>query len=275
MITPEQIQDLSKRKRINQDTILREYLQLLFLQNLYSEKLSQKIYFKGGTAIHLLLGSSRFSMDLDFTSEISTTCLGKLIKKIVDRMNLEIPDIKLKSSRKRINHSFSKILSYYPEGKKQPLNIALDFSLREKPVKKNQITVLKTDFPISGLPVISHLHWQEILAEKIRAILIRGKGRDLYDIYYLVMKNIAVDWEMVKEKMKIYPQVNIDKNVDALIRKIEKFEDKELTNDLAQFLLDSERNSLLPILKDELIKELEKEIKKKEQNMEKDLMSQT
>ena len=258
MITPEQIHDLSKRKRINQDTILREYLQLLFLKNLYSEKLSQKIYFKGGTAIHLLLGSSRFSMDLDFSSEIYSDSLGKLLEKIVDRMNLEIPDIKLKSSRKRINHSFSKILSYYPEGKKQPLNIALDFSLREKPVKKNQITVLKTDFPISGLPIILHLHWQEILAEKIRAILIRGKGRDLYDIYYLIMKNFAIDWEMVKEKMKIYPQVNIDKNVDVLIRKIEKFENKELKRDLGQFLPESERNSLLPILKDEIIKELEK-----------------
>ncbi len=260
MITPEQIQDLSKKKRINQDTILREYLQLLFLQNLYSEKLSQKIYFRGGTAIHLLLGSSRFSMDLDFTSEISTTCLEKLIKKIVDRMNLEIPDIRLKSSRKRINHSFSKILSYYPKEKKYPVNIAIDFSLREKPVKKTQITVLKTDFPISGLPVISHLHWQEILAEKIRAILIRGKGRDLYDIYYLVMKNIRqlADWDVVKEKMKIYPEVDIDTNMNTLISRIEKLGNKELKNDLAQFLPDSERNSLLPILKDELIKELEK-----------------
>lgn len=258
MITPEQIQDLSKRKRINQDTILREYLQLLFLKILYIDKLSQKIYFKGGTAIHLLFAGSRYSMDLDFTTEISTTCLGKLIKKIVDRTNLEIPDIKLKSSKKRINHSFSKILSYYPKEKKYPLNIAIDFSLKEKPMKKIQITVLKTDFPISGLPVILHLHWQEILAEKIRAILIRGKGRDLYDIYYLVMKNFAVDWEMVKEKMKVYPQVNIDKNFDVLIRRIEKFENKELKRDLGQFLPESERNSLLPILKDELIKELEK-----------------
>ena len=64
MITKEQIKELSKSKRINQDTILREYLQILFLKILYGEKLSQKIYFKGGTAIHLLLGSSRFSMDL-------------------------------------------------------------------------------------------------------------------------------------------------------------------------------------------------------------------
>ena len=173
-------------------------------------------------------------------------------------MNLEIPDIKLKSSRKRINHSFSKILSYYPEGRKQPLNIALDFSLREKPVKKIQIAVLKTDFPISGLPVISHLHWQEILAEKIRAILIRGKGRDLYDIYYLIMKDITIDWEMVKEKMKIYPEVDIDTNMNTLISRIEKFENKYLKKDLAQFLTESERNSLLPILKDELIRELEK-----------------
>ncbi|MBC8527319.1 MAG: nucleotidyl transferase AbiEii/AbiGii toxin family protein [Candidatus Cloacimonetes bacterium] len=258
MITNDQIQELSKKIGIDQETILREYLQILFLKNIYTEKESGKIFFKGGTAIHLLLGASRFSMDLDFTSLIFSSSLDGLMNRIIKRMNLEAGEIVLKSSKKKINHSYSKILSYYTEARKYPLNISIDFSLREKPVKKIKKTILKTDYPIGGLPIVTHLDWQEILAEKIRAILVREKGRDLYDLYYLILKNIQVDWEIVEEKLKIYPKLKKKFNIGALFSRIEKFENRELKKDLAQFLPESERGALLPILKDELIKELEK-----------------
>lgn len=55
MITPGQIQSLAKTHQIDNFTILREYLQLVFLGHLYSDRKSKHIYFKGGTAIPLLL----------------------------------------------------------------------------------------------------------------------------------------------------------------------------------------------------------------------------
>ena len=256
MISKEQIQKLSRKKQIDQDTILREYFQLVFLKELYKEKGSQKIYFKGGTAIHLLFGAPRFSMDLDFTTELSSSCIRGLLEKIVKRVNLESPDVKLKPSKKKINHSFSKILSYHPKERRYPLNIALDFSLREKPVKEVQKAVLKTEFPISGASVILHLDWQEILAEKVRTVLIRGKGRDLYDLYYLMSKNIPINWELVEKKMQLYPKAKRGANFKILIEKIKQFKESSLVQDLAQFLPEVERKNFLPKLKEELIKEL-------------------
>jgi len=53
MITREQIKTLVKKFKINETTIFREYLQLLFLNSLYSFTESRKSCFlKGGTAAH-------------------------------------------------------------------------------------------------------------------------------------------------------------------------------------------------------------------------------
>jgi len=70
MITKEQIYLLAKKSKINETTIFREYLQLFFLSELYSRKQSKDIFFKGGTALHLIYKSPRFSEDLDFTVEL-------------------------------------------------------------------------------------------------------------------------------------------------------------------------------------------------------------
>ena len=256
MITQEQIQALAKQKNIDQATILREYVQVLLLKELYHEKLSQRIYFKGGTAIHLLLGGTRYSMDLDFTAEIPAVTLNELLAKIRQRLEIELPGISFKSSRKKINRSFSKILTYLPQGRKIPLNIAIDFSLREGPQNEVKKTILKTDFPISGIPVILHLDWAEILAEKMRAVLIRGKGRDFYDMYYLLYKGIKIEWNLVRAKMKIYPDFKKELNLNTITSIVEKHKVDDLRKDLSQFLPKTERQNLLPILKQELIKEL-------------------
>ena len=70
MITTDQIKDLSIIFQMDEYSIFREYLQLVFLSYLYQEKEASKIIFKGGTALRLLFGSPRFSEDLDF----STNC---------------------------------------------------------------------------------------------------------------------------------------------------------------------------------------------------------
>ncbi|MBN1444929.1 MAG: nucleotidyl transferase AbiEii/AbiGii toxin family protein [Candidatus Omnitrophica bacterium] len=47
--------------------IAREYVQHLFLSSLYREKSSEKVLFKGGTALRIVFQSPRFSEDLDFS----------------------------------------------------------------------------------------------------------------------------------------------------------------------------------------------------------------
>ena len=60
MITKNQIHSLAKKNKINETTIFREYLQILFLSDLYSKKQSKSIFFKGGTAMRIIYQSPRF-----------------------------------------------------------------------------------------------------------------------------------------------------------------------------------------------------------------------
>ena len=84
MITREQIKLLAKKKKINESVIFREYIQLLFLQELYSQ--NKNIFFKGGTALHLIWHSPRFSEDLDFTVEMKNEEFSKFIKNIFNEL---------------------------------------------------------------------------------------------------------------------------------------------------------------------------------------------
>lgn len=231
MISKAQINEFSKRLAIDEFTIIREYIQIVFLSVLYSMPNSKKIYFKGGTAIRLFLKSGRFSEDLDFTSELTTKELEPMIQETVKKMMLSIPDMKIKPTEKN-KFSYTGILSYQPEGMKHPLNIHLDFSLREKS-ETSKNTVLESDFPVVPLPVVRHMDWPEVLAEKIRAFLYRLKGRDVYDLWFMLQKGVELNWDMINRKLKFY---DMQTSLPDLMDRIGHFEDKKLKQDLAKFL---------------------------------------
>jgi hypothetical protein len=121
---------------------------------------------------------------------------------------------------------------------KHPLNIHLDFSLREKPETSRE-TVLETDFPVAPQPVVRHMDWQEVLAEKIRAFLYRLKGRDVYDLWFMLQKGVELDWEMINRKTALY---EMKTSLQDLMDRIGHFDDKQLKNDLAKFLPAHDRN---------------------------------
>ena len=237
MISKDQINEFSKRLAIDEFTIIREYIQVVFLSVMYSIPDSSKVYFKGGTAIRLLLKSGRFSEDLDFTSELPATKLDEIVNETIKKMSLIIPDMKLKRTEEN-KFAYTGILSYHPEGMKHPLNIHLDFSLREKPETSKE-TVLESDFPVAPLPVIRHMDWQEILAEKIRAFLYRLKGRDVYDLWFMLQKGVELDWKMINRKTAFYKMVT---SLQDVMNRIGSFDDKQLKNDLGKFLPAHDRN---------------------------------
>lgn len=237
MISKDQINEFSKRLAIDEFTIIREYIQVVFLGAFYGSPKSAKVYFKGGTAIRLLLKSGRFSEDLDFTSELTAKELDPLIADTVKKVSLIVPNITLKRTEEN-KYSYTGILSYKPEGMKHPLNIHLDFSLREKPDTSRE-TVLETDFPVAPQPVVRHMDWQEVLAEKIRAFLYRLKGRDVYDLWFMLQKGVELDWEMINRKVALY---KMKTSLQDLMDRIGHFDDKQLKNDLAKFLPAHDRN---------------------------------
>lgn len=95
------------------------------------------------------------------------------------------------------------------------------------------------DYPISPYPLVVYLAGEEILAEKFRALLVRGKARDIFDIWFLLTKGVGVNKSYLEEKMKLYPEK--DYNFSKIIEKIKGFEKKDLKKDLNKFLPENYR----------------------------------
>lgn len=231
MIDKETLQDLAKELKIDYFTVSREYLQLLFLKYFYSQKESEKVYFKGGTALRFLFGSFRFSEDLDFTSLLTKSKLKILINKTLQDLKKEAGEISFQEE-KTIADAFTGRIFQKIKEFNFPLTIRLDFSLREKPIL-TESSYLETVFPIGPFPQVSHLKIEELMAEKIRAILTRNKGRDIFDFYFLLSKQVPIDWKLVNKKMALY-QKTADSN--QLIKAINDFSQEEIKNDLTKFL---------------------------------------
>ena len=79
MIDISMIEDYSNKYKIDKFTILREYLQIVFMNEVYRFTQRGDLIFKGGTAIRLMYGSLRFSEDLDFNSSLEKEKVRLLI----------------------------------------------------------------------------------------------------------------------------------------------------------------------------------------------------
>ena len=238
MITKEQVVNLVKTKKINETTIFREYLQLLFLSELYKEKESQKIFFKGGTAIHLIYKAPRFSEDLDFSVELKEKEFLSFIKKLFGRIS-KIENVKFQEKKSITGRRF--LLTAPPTILSYKTFVNLDFSFREK-VLEPQKSIIETDYPVLFTSFVYHLSKDEIFAEKIRAILTRAKGRDLYDLWFLLNQGAAIDNNLVKEKLKYYNLTGVKK--DKILSQIESFSKDKFILDLRPFVPINEREKL-------------------------------
>lgn len=239
MITKEQVYLLAKKYKINESIILREYLQLFFLNELYSENKSKEIFFKGGTCLRLIYGSPRFSEDLDFTVKLKEKkfidFITGLFKKISKKETIDFKERKT-VARKRFLLKANPALFPYESF------INLDFSFREKILEPKK-SIIKTDYPVLFTSYIYNLSEKEIFAEKIRALLTRKitKGRDIYDIWYLLNRGVKIDNNLINKKLKYY-NLKLDKN--SVLEKIKNLSKKDFILDLQPFVDVNERNKL-------------------------------
>lgn len=239
MLTKEIANNLSKELKIDLFTIYREHLQLLFLKYFYSQKETAQIFFKGETALRFLFDSFRFSEDLDFTSLVKKEALETIIKKALKDLEKEVGKISFRPE-KTIEKAFTGRIFQELEEFKFPLTIKLDFSLRERPQRPNT-SIIETVFPISPYPQVAHLEAEELLAEKIRAIFMRIRGRDLFDLWFLLSKKVPIDWCLVDQKMALYQEME-NATLERLIERVKEISQEEIKADLTKFLPWNYRN---------------------------------
>ncbi len=237
MITLDQIKELSKRYNTNESVIAREYVQLTFLKELYTSSLSKGIYFKGGTALRLIYGGKRFSEDLDFTVSIDEAGFIEGINKIFESLSASYP-YQIKEKKTLTGKTY--LLTANINGFSSPLYVRLDFSMRESVIEPIE-SILKTEYPIIIQSFISTLSKNEILAEKIRAIMTRNKHRDFYDIWLLLEIGAKLDVDLINKKLAYYDEVF---SKDKLLESLNKFNKNDFIVDLRPFVPINERAKL-------------------------------
>lgn len=242
MIDAPSLNNLARAAAIDRYTILREYIQILFLDNFFHAGISRKIIFKGGTALKILFGSPRFSEDLDFTTKLPKTAIERLVKQTIINLQTEAPGISVKNIKSIAG--FSQKISFPTDFTPMPLTIKLDFSARE-PALTNYQNTITTNLPVFSSSLITALSPEEILAEKIRAITSRNKGRDIFDLWFLLKKSVKLNQKLIATKFRLYHEKF---SFPGLIEKIKQFDQKQLTRDITKFLPLNHRQ-VIPSLK--------------------------
>lgn len=178
--------NLAAQIGIDVQQLIREEAELMFLKGLFESSLSDKLVFKGGTALRLIYASPRFSEDLDFsiTEEIKTAEFKKIITHIA----------KL-DERFSIKDLTSKYYTHLAQIRiKEPwqdLAFSLKIEVAKKVIKKadSGFAVSLAKSPASNISVmVKAFTLERILKDKLEAIKERKMPRDIFDIWYICQK---------------------------------------------------------------------------------------
>lgn len=195
MITQRLLKDLAGRNQTTELNVKREYFQHIFLSYFYKQAEAKNIFFKGGTALRLIYGSPRFSEDLDFSSANTTFKeIEFAIEKTLSEISKEGINCEIIESKKTTGGHIA-IIKFVSLEKEVRLKI--EISLRNEGAS-SEIKTITSDY-IPPYLVIA-LSPKILLAQKIQALMTRGKPRDFYDLYFMLRKNMFHDEEKYKFK---------------------------------------------------------------------------
>jgi predicted nucleotidyltransferase component of viral defense system len=235
--------------------VLREFLQVKFLTTLYHFPLCQNLSFISGTSLRLLQGLDRFSEDLDFDNfGLNISEIKHLFEKAVnefkkEKFNFEF-DFKKTKDGGRGKLSFSDLLFQLgiSSNPREKLMIRLDFTHQRRIETE---VLLLAEFGMNERVVTNTL--PVLLSQKTKALILRKqtRGRDFYDIYWLLSRKI-------KPNLEVLRTLNIKSETEFFF-KLKEIYQKEKKNipfyksQIRPFLLHEENERYLDFLEDFLI----------------------
>lgn len=200
---PPEIRDNPKFKK----HILKEYLQLMILDYLSTTSYIRKMAFIGGTYLRLVKGIDRFSEDLDFDcKEFSKEEFIEMtddVLQFLDRSGFRV-QTKEKESHKLT--AFRRNI-YFPQ-------LLLELGLSGYKEERFLIKIESQDQGINYKPVIENIKGcgfffpfpvpteGVMCSMKIAAMLSRSKGRDFYDLIFLLSQT-RPDYDFLTERSGI------------------------------------------------------------------------
>ncbi|NJM25913.1 MAG: nucleotidyl transferase AbiEii/AbiGii toxin family protein [Bacteroidia bacterium] len=221
--------------------MLREYLQYKILQILFDRpENATRLCFLGGTSLRIVHGNQRFSEDLDFDNTgLTEKAFESLSDQIKDELQREGYNVEITKVIRGAYHCHIKFPGLlFAEGlsgqQAQKILIQLDTEPQDYDFKPEMHILNKfdvfTEIPVAALSLT--------LAQKFWAVLNRkrSKGRDFFDVAFLLSKKIIPDYDYLDLKAKIRDAKALKEKVLARCANLDM---KEMADDVAPFLFNS------------------------------------
>lgn len=166
---------------------------------LYIFKNIKGIYLKGGTALNkIFLNHTRLSEDLDFSSNIK-------IKKVKKEVLSILPKHKNFFTRwvfEKQTNNFFRLKIFYRSFFDKNNYVVIDVNTKATIILPPQSHILPHFYKEIPKFKVRTLSREEIVAEKVRALITRNQPRDYFDVYVMLKKGIKINQKLVKKKIK-------------------------------------------------------------------------
>ncbi len=194
MITADETRRLAREAGLAAGVLEKDYAVTWLLYGIYhrDSKLRNLLIFKGGTAIRKVYFPEmwRLSEDLDFTiinrkgPEAVRAGFDEVFNFLASASGITFS---LQDFNSGMWSIFANVQYVGPLGAKN--RIAHDITLKEKLVEEPEWRIINPEYPDLEKFRVKVYSLTEVLVEKIRSIIQRGKTRDYYDV-----------WRLLKEK---------------------------------------------------------------------------
>lgn len=180
---------LSAEIGIDVQQIIREEAELIFLKGLFESSISDRLVFKGGTALRLLYGSPRFSEDLDFS--LTGRIKPDEFKRIITNITKYDDRFSLKDLASKYYTHLAEIRVKEPW---QDAALSIKIEVSKKTAKRGASSYVNSlaKSPATNISVMARAFTlEEILKDKLRMIKERNMPRDIFDVWFISQKNSA------------------------------------------------------------------------------------
>ncbi|MBP7143421.1 MAG: nucleotidyl transferase AbiEii/AbiGii toxin family protein [Opitutaceae bacterium] len=202
MITRAAIEERVREWSLREDVVEKDYVLGWLLWGIsIDEQLGKTWVFKGGTCLKkCYFETYRFSEDLDFTilpggparAEDMQPALLRLLARVQETSGIQLDERPpLLRTHESGRHTEGRVYYRGPRGAPQVASVKLDLSASEQVVRPPVLRPIGHAFP-DELPEPAQVpcySFEEVFAEKIRAMGERCRPRDLYDIIHLYRRS--------------------------------------------------------------------------------------
>ncbi len=221
--------------------IIREYLQYKILQLVFDNSIyANKLSFLGGTCLRLVHGNTGFSEDIDFDNfDLTQDNFESISLMIGKELAMEGYEVEIKNTYRGAFHCYIRFPELlFNEGlsghREEKILIQLDKEPQHFDFEPERYILNKFDV----FTEIRTTPKDILLAQKFYAILnrSRAKGRDFFDVVFLLGKGIRPNYDYLYFKKEIASPNALR---EMVLEHCQSLDMKEIARDVSPFLFQS------------------------------------